>query len=61
MALDKIPNKIDRIVENARTLQLRSIKTFCFNSTQAVSGEAAAETEGTAETHGGLILTFVCE
>lgn len=46
VALDRIRNKIDRILENARALQLRSIKAFCFNSTQAVSGDAAPQAEG---------------
>lgn len=46
VALDRIRNKIDRIVENAQALQLRSIKAFCFNSTQAVSGDAAPQAEG---------------
>lgn len=46
VALDRIRNKIDRILENAQALQLRSIKAFCFNSTQAVSGDAAPQAEG---------------
>ncbi|XP_056869643.1 tRNA (cytosine(72)-C(5))-methyltransferase NSUN6 isoform X1 [Takifugu flavidus] len=45
VALDRIRNKIDRILENAQALQLRSIKAFCFNSTQAVSGDAAPQAE----------------
>lgn len=47
MALDRIKNKIDRIHQNARMLNLRSIKAFCFNSTQAVSSDPAQQTEGT--------------
>ncbi|XP_019127153.2 putative methyltransferase NSUN6 isoform X1 [Larimichthys crocea] len=46
VALDRIRNKIDRILQNAQTLHLRSIKAFCFNSTQAVSSDPAQETEG---------------
>ncbi|XP_034428062.1 tRNA (cytosine(72)-C(5))-methyltransferase NSUN6 isoform X1 [Hippoglossus hippoglossus] len=46
VALDRIRNKIDRIHQNAQMLQLRSIKAFCFNSTQAVSSDPAHGTEG---------------
>uniref|UniRef100_H3DIA1 NOP2/Sun RNA methyltransferase 6 n=1 Tax=Tetraodon nigroviridis TaxID=99883 RepID=H3DIA1_TETNG len=46
VALDRIKNKINRILENAQVLQLRSIKAFCFNSTQAVSTDAAPHAEG---------------
>ncbi|XP_060949924.1 tRNA (cytosine(72)-C(5))-methyltransferase NSUN6 [Limanda limanda] len=46
VALDRIRNKIDRIQQNAQMLQLRSIKAFCFNSTQAVSSDPAHGTEG---------------
>ncbi|XP_062235894.1 tRNA (cytosine(72)-C(5))-methyltransferase NSUN6 isoform X1 [Platichthys flesus] len=46
VALDRIRNKIDRIHQNALMLQLRSIKAFCFNSTQAVSSDPAHGTEG---------------
>lgn len=46
VALDRIRNKIDRIRQNAQMLHLRSIKAYCFNSTQAVSSDAAHETEG---------------
>uniref|UniRef100_A0A3Q3VSH2 SAM-dependent MTase RsmB/NOP-type domain-containing protein n=1 Tax=Mola mola TaxID=94237 RepID=A0A3Q3VSH2_MOLML len=46
VALDRIRNKIDRILQNAQTLQLRSIKAFCLNSTQAVSSDGRSETEG---------------
>lgn len=46
VALDRIRNKIDRIRQNAQMLHLRSIKAYCFNSIQAVSSEAAHETEG---------------
>ena len=46
VALDRIRNKIDRIHQNAQMLQLRSIKAFCFNSTQAVSSDPAHGTDG---------------
>ncbi|XP_053268166.1 tRNA (cytosine(72)-C(5))-methyltransferase NSUN6 isoform X1 [Pleuronectes platessa] len=46
VALDRIRNKIDRIHQNAQMMQLRSIKAFCFNSTQAVSSDPAHGTEG---------------
>ncbi|XP_038585865.1 tRNA (cytosine(72)-C(5))-methyltransferase NSUN6 isoform X1 [Micropterus salmoides] len=46
VALDRIRNKIDRIRQNAQMLHLRSIKAFCFNSTQAVSSEPAQEAAG---------------
>lgn len=47
VALDRIRNKIDRILDNAKALQLRSIKAFCFNGTRAVSSDAAPPAEGT--------------
>uniref|UniRef100_A0A3B3HK17 NOP2/Sun RNA methyltransferase 6 n=1 Tax=Oryzias latipes TaxID=8090 RepID=A0A3B3HK17_ORYLA len=37
VALDRIRNKIARIRQNAETLQLQSIKAYCFNGIQAVS------------------------
>ncbi|AWP20546.1 putative methyltransferase NSUN6 [Scophthalmus maximus] len=46
VALDRIRNKIDRIHQNAQMLHLRSIKAYCFNSTQAVSSDPAHKTEG---------------
>ncbi|XP_053198080.1 tRNA (cytosine(72)-C(5))-methyltransferase NSUN6 isoform X1 [Scomber japonicus] len=46
VALERIRNKIDRIRQNAQTLNLRCIKTYCFNSTQAVSSDLNQETEG---------------
>ncbi|XP_047424015.1 tRNA (cytosine(72)-C(5))-methyltransferase NSUN6 isoform X2 [Mugil cephalus] len=46
VALEKVRNKIDRIRQNAQALQLKSIKAYCFNSTQAVSSDPAKETEG---------------
>ncbi|XP_040921312.1 tRNA (cytosine(72)-C(5))-methyltransferase NSUN6 isoform X2 [Toxotes jaculatrix] len=46
VALDKIRSKIDRIRQNAQMLHLRSIKAYCFNSTQAVSSDAAHVAEG---------------
>nr|XP_043872220.1 tRNA (cytosine(72)-C(5))-methyltransferase NSUN6 isoform X3 [Solea senegalensis] len=46
VALDRIRNKIDRIRQNAQMLHLRSVKVYCFNSTQAVSSDPALQTEG---------------
>ncbi|XP_023148079.2 tRNA (cytosine(72)-C(5))-methyltransferase NSUN6 isoform X2 [Amphiprion ocellaris] len=46
VALDRIRNKIDRIRQNAQMLHLHSVKAYCFNSTQAVSGDSAQENEG---------------
>ncbi|XP_022622931.1 putative methyltransferase NSUN6 isoform X1 [Seriola dumerili] len=46
VALDRIRNKIDRIRQNAQMLHLRSIRAYCFNSTQAVSSDPAHVTEG---------------
>nr|XP_019942895.1 PREDICTED: putative methyltransferase NSUN6 isoform X2 [Paralichthys olivaceus] len=46
VALDRIRNKIDRIHQNAQMLHLRSVKAFCFNSTQAVSSEPVHDTGG---------------
>ncbi|XP_061568945.1 tRNA (cytosine(72)-C(5))-methyltransferase NSUN6 isoform X2 [Cololabis saira] len=43
VALDRIRNKMDRIRQNAQMLQLKSVKAFCFNSTQAVSSDPAAQ------------------
>ncbi|XP_030253746.1 putative methyltransferase NSUN6 isoform X2 [Sparus aurata] len=46
VALERIRNKIDRIRQNAQMLRLRSIKVYCFNSTQAVSSDPVQESEG---------------
>ncbi|XP_029003094.1 tRNA (cytosine(72)-C(5))-methyltransferase NSUN6 isoform X2 [Betta splendens] len=46
VALDRIKNKIDQIHQNAQMFDLHSIKAFCFNSTQAVSGDPAQKSEG---------------
>lgn len=46
VALEKCRNKIERICRNAQTLNLRSIKTFCFDSTKAVKDDPAQVTEG---------------
>lgn len=51
VALDRICNKIDRILHNAQLLHLRSIKAYCFNSVQAVSSDPAQETEGSITPH----------
>ncbi|KAM9501024.1 tRNA (cytosine(72)-C(5))-methyltransferase NSUN6 isoform 1-T1 [Clarias gariepinus] len=49
VALDKIKSKVEKIIENARTLQLSCIKAHCYNSIQAVcsdltSNSSAADT-----------------
>uniref|UniRef100_A0A3Q3FP83 NOP2/Sun RNA methyltransferase 6 n=1 Tax=Labrus bergylta TaxID=56723 RepID=A0A3Q3FP83_9LABR len=46
IALDRIRNKIERIHQNAKTLRLRSIKAYCFDSAKAVSSDAAQDAEG---------------
>ncbi|XP_068160037.1 tRNA (cytosine(72)-C(5))-methyltransferase NSUN6 isoform X2 [Antennarius striatus] len=46
VALDKIQNKIERVLQNAQMLHLRSIKAYCFNSIKAVSSDSTQETEG---------------
>ncbi|CAN9506365.1 unnamed protein product [Ophioblennius macclurei] len=46
VALEKSRNKIERVCRNAQALNLRSIKTFCFNSIQAVSSDPTQVTEG---------------
>ncbi|XP_020503223.2 tRNA (cytosine(72)-C(5))-methyltransferase NSUN6 isoform X1 [Labrus bergylta] len=46
VALDRIRNKIERIHQNAKTLRLRSIKAYCFDSAKAVSSDAAQDAEG---------------
>ncbi|XP_068604199.1 tRNA (cytosine(72)-C(5))-methyltransferase NSUN6 [Brachionichthys hirsutus] len=46
VALDKTQNKIDRVLQNAQMLHLRSIKAYCFNSIKAVSSDPTQETDG---------------
>uniref|UniRef100_A0A3B3I1V2 NOP2/Sun RNA methyltransferase 6 n=2 Tax=Oryzias latipes TaxID=8090 RepID=A0A3B3I1V2_ORYLA len=46
VALDRIRNKIARIRQNAETLQLQSIKAYCFNGIQAVSSDLTQQTQG---------------
>lgn len=63
VALDRIRNKIDRILQNAQMLRLRSIKAHCFNSVQAVSSDPAQETEGPpypAESFDRVLLDAPC-
>ncbi|XP_051796122.1 tRNA (cytosine(72)-C(5))-methyltransferase NSUN6 isoform X2 [Acanthochromis polyacanthus] len=63
VALDRIRNKIDRIRQNAQMLHLQSVKAYCFNSTQAVSGDSAQENEGPpfpAESFDRVLLDAPC-
>ncbi|XP_076014197.1 tRNA (cytosine(72)-C(5))-methyltransferase NSUN6 isoform X2 [Genypterus blacodes] len=46
VALERIRNKIERIRQNAKILNLNSIKVHCFNSTQAVSSDPAQDAKG---------------
>ncbi|XP_036618032.1 tRNA (cytosine(72)-C(5))-methyltransferase NSUN6 [Trichosurus vulpecula] len=36
IALDKIPNKVEKMKQNAALLQLNCIRTFCYNGTKAL-------------------------
>ncbi|XP_061778205.1 tRNA (cytosine(72)-C(5))-methyltransferase NSUN6 [Nerophis ophidion] len=45
VALERIPNKMELIRQNAEMLQLRCIKAFCFNSTRAANQHSAKDTE----------------
>lgn len=54
VALERIRNKIDRIRQNAQMLCLRSIKVYCFNSTQAVSSDPVQNSEGTGWQQGHM-------
>ncbi|KAI4806358.1 hypothetical protein KUCAC02_017187 [Chaenocephalus aceratus] len=63
VALEKIKNKIDRICQNAKMLQLNSVKVYCFNSTKAVSSNSAQEHEGPpfpAESFNRVLLDAPC-
>ncbi|KAK5878057.1 hypothetical protein CesoFtcFv8_025503 [Champsocephalus esox] len=63
VALEKIKNKIDRIRQNAKMLQLNSVKVYCFNSTKAVSSNSAQEHEGPpfpAESFDRVLLDAPC-
>ncbi|XP_033964553.1 tRNA (cytosine(72)-C(5))-methyltransferase NSUN6 isoform X1 [Pseudochaenichthys georgianus] len=63
VALEKIKNKIDRICQNAKMLQLNSVKVYCFNSTKAVSSNSAQEHEGPpfpAESFDRVLLDAPC-
>ncbi|XP_034069884.1 tRNA (cytosine(72)-C(5))-methyltransferase NSUN6 isoform X1 [Gymnodraco acuticeps] len=63
VALEKIKNKIDRIRQNAKMLQLNSVKVYCFNSTKAVSSNSAQEHEGppfSAESFDRVLLDAPC-
>lgn len=46
VALDKIPNKVEKIKQNASLLGLNSIKAFCFDGTKALTLDVIEDTEG---------------
>ncbi|KAM9308742.1 tRNA (cytosine(72)-C(5))-methyltransferase NSUN6 [Gastrophryne carolinensis] len=46
IALDKIGNKVEKIKQNASALQLKSIRSCCFNSTKAVSCDPGGGEQG---------------
>ncbi|XP_008568038.1 PREDICTED: putative methyltransferase NSUN6 [Galeopterus variegatus] len=46
IALDKIPNKVEKIKQNALLLGLNSIRAFCFDGTKAVKLDTVQNTEG---------------
>ncbi|XP_061877588.1 tRNA (cytosine(72)-C(5))-methyltransferase NSUN6 isoform X3 [Entelurus aequoreus] len=48
VALERIPNKMELIRQNAEMLQLRCIKAFCFNSTRAASQHSAKDAEASS-------------
>uniref|UniRef100_A0A8D2D5E7 NOP2/Sun RNA methyltransferase 6 n=1 Tax=Sciurus vulgaris TaxID=55149 RepID=A0A8D2D5E7_SCIVU len=46
IALDKIPNKIEKIKQNALLFGLNSIKAYCFDGTKALKFDMIKDTEG---------------
>ncbi|XP_049633753.1 tRNA (cytosine(72)-C(5))-methyltransferase NSUN6 [Suncus etruscus] len=46
IALDKIPNKVEKIKQNALLLGLNSIRAFCFDGTKALNLDMVAGAEG---------------
>lgn len=46
IALDKLPNKVKKIKQNALLLGLHSIRTFCFDGTKALKVDVVKDTEG---------------
>ncbi|XP_043920576.1 tRNA (cytosine(72)-C(5))-methyltransferase NSUN6 [Protopterus annectens] len=64
IALDKTPNKIQKIMESAEVLQLKSIKAFCFDSTKAIaSSKSEVKPEGPpflAESFDRILLDAPC-
>ncbi|XP_064410808.1 tRNA (cytosine(72)-C(5))-methyltransferase NSUN6 isoform X2 [Latimeria chalumnae] len=64
IAMDKIANKIEKIKQNADTLQLKSIKAFCFDGTKACTTEKTeTEQEGPPflpETFDRILLDAPC-
>ncbi|XP_063094039.1 tRNA (cytosine(72)-C(5))-methyltransferase NSUN6 isoform X2 [Cavia porcellus] len=45
IALDKIPNKVEKIKQNALLLGLNSIKAFCFDGTKALKHDMTEDTQ----------------
>ncbi|XP_036109797.1 tRNA (cytosine(72)-C(5))-methyltransferase NSUN6 isoform X2 [Molossus molossus] len=46
IALDKLPNKVKKIKQNALLLGLNSIRAFCFDGTKALKFDMVKDTEG---------------
>ncbi|ELW47391.1 putative methyltransferase NSUN6 isoform X2 [Tupaia chinensis] len=46
IALDKIPNKVEKIKKNASLLKLHSIRAFCFDGTKALKLDMVEDTKG---------------
>ncbi|XP_073437951.1 tRNA (cytosine(72)-C(5))-methyltransferase NSUN6 isoform X2 [Dendrobates tinctorius] len=46
IAMEKIAKKVEKIKQNASILKLRSIRTYCFNSTKAVTQDTRDQAEG---------------
>ncbi|XP_036315345.1 tRNA (cytosine(72)-C(5))-methyltransferase NSUN6 isoform X4 [Pipistrellus kuhlii] len=46
IALDKLPNKVKKIKQNALLLGLHSIRAFCFDGTKALKLDTVKDTEG---------------
>nr|KAF6388124.1 NOP2/Sun RNA methyltransferase 6 [Myotis myotis] len=46
IALDKLPNKVKKIKQNALLLGLHSIRAFCFDGTKALKLDMVKDTEG---------------
>lgn len=69
MALEKIKSKMEKIVQNAKTLKLDCIEAYCYDSTQAVSAHTHDYTAGntsklTLKTHckpiNNVLILYLC-